>query len=177
MGVVYGAQIVAPHMKSHGEGDHIMNVASIAGIHGVSFSGPYCSIKAAVVSLSECWRTELEKNGIRVSVLCPGFVKSRIYDSMRNRQKRYGGPVHFEDIVKEKPSRAYYKELVVTGIDTEIAANRVLEGLKNEEFYIFTHPHYRELHEMRVKNMTEGFDNANKSPALESVPRKGVILT
>ncbi len=177
MGVVYGTQVFVPLMKSHSEGGHIMNVASIAGIHGVSFSGPYCATKAAVVSLSECWRSELKKDEIGVSVLCPGFVKSRIYDSMRNRQARYGGPVYFDDIVREKPKQVYNKELVVTGIDTEIAANRVLEALKNDEFYIFTHPHYRELHEMRVKNMNEGFDNADASPALESVPRKGVIIT
>jgi len=177
MGIVYGAQVFVPLMKSHGEGGHIMNVASMAGIHGVSFSGPYCATKAAVVSLSECWRTELKKDGIGVSVLCPAFVKSRIYDSMRNRQARYGGPVHYEDEVKEKPARAYNKELVVTGIDTEIAADRVLEALQNEEFFIFTHPHFRELHEMRVKAINEGFDRADVSPALASVPRKGVIIT
>lgn len=177
MGVVYGAQVFAPLMKAHGEGGHIMNVASIAGIHGVSFSGPYCATKAAVISLSECWRKELEKDGITVSVLCPGFVKSRIYDSMRNRQARYGGPVYFEDEVKKKPKLTLNKELVVTGIDTEIAANRVLEALQNDEFFIFTHPHYRKLHQMRVDNIDTGFDNADASPALAQVPRQGVILT
>ncbi|MFZ1985255.1 MAG: SDR family NAD(P)-dependent oxidoreductase [Desulfatitalea sp.] len=177
MGIVYGAQVFAPLMKSHGEGGHILNVASMAGIHGVPFSGPYCATKAAVVSLSECWRTELKRDGIGVSVLCPGFVQSRIYDSMRNRQVRYGGPIYHDDVVKEKPDRKYNKELVVTGIDTEIAANRVLEGLQNDEFFIFTHPHYRELHQMRVKEMDAGFDRADVSPALVDVPRKGVILT
>ncbi len=176
MGIVFGAQVFAPHMKAHGEGGHIMNVASIAGIHGVSFSGPYCASKAAVVSLSEAWRVELGKDGIEVSVLCPGFVKSRIYDSMRNRQERYGGPLYHDDLVKVKPARKMNKDLVVNGIDTEIAANRVLEGLLNNEFYIFTHPHFRELHMERVERMTEGFDRADASPALESVPREGMIL-
>ena len=177
MGVVYGAQVFAPIMKSHGEGGHIMNVASVAGIHGVSFSGPYCATKAAVISISEGWRKELKKDGIVVSVLCPGFVKSRIYDSMRNRQARYGGPVHFEDEVKAKPGRAYNKELVVTGIDTEIAAERVMEAIENDEFFIFTHPHYRELHQMHVDSINEGFDKADASPALVDVPHTGVILT
>ncbi len=177
MGIVYGAQVFHPLMKSHGEGGQILNVASIAGIHGVSFSGPYCATKAAVVSLSECWRSEFKKDGIGVSVLCPGFVKSRVYDSYRNRQARYGGPLYHDDLVKEKPARKYNKELVVTGIDTEIAANRVLEGLRNDEFFIFTHPHYRELHQMRVKEMDAGFDRADASPALVDVPRKGSILT
>ena len=177
MGIVFGAQVFHPLMKSHGEGGHILNVASIAGIHGVSFSGPYCATKAAVVSLSECWRSEFKKDGIDVSVLCPGFVKSRVYDSYRNRQTRYGGPLYHDDLVKEKPAHKYNKELVVTGIDTEIAANRVLEGLRNDEFFIFTHPHYRELHQMRVKEMDAGFDRADVSPALVDVPRKGAILT
>lgn len=177
MGVVHGTQVFAPLMKAHGQGGHIMNVASMAGIHGVSFSGPYCATKAAVISLSECWRKELAKDGIAVSVLCPGFVKSRIYTSLRNRQAIYGGPVSFEEEIRRHPSRAYNKELVVNGIDTEIAAERVLEALKNDEFYTFTHPHFRELHQMRVDKMNEGFDKADASPALADVPRTGDILT
>ena len=176
MGIVYGAQVFAPLMKSHGEGGHILNVASIAGIHGVPFTGPYCATKAAVVSLSESWRSELKNDGIVVSVLCPGFVQTHVYDSMRNRQARYGGPVYYDDLVKIKPSIAYNKELVETGIDPDIVANRVLEGLKNDEFFIFTHPHFRELHDQRCKETAEGFDHADASPALANVPRKGLII-
>lgn len=177
MSIVYGAQVFAPHMKAHGEGGHIMNVASMAGLQGVSFSGPYCASKAAVVSLTECWRVELGRDGIEVSVLCPGFVKSRIYDSMRNRQERYGGPVYFDDIVKEKPSRQMNKKIVVEGIDTEIAANRVLEGLLNNELYILTHPHYRKMHMERVEKLNEAYDRSDASPALATVPKDdGLIL-
>jgi len=176
LGVVYGAQAFAPLMKSHGEGGHILNVASIAGIHGVPFIGPYCATKAAVVSLSESWRSELKKDGIAVSVLCPGFVRTHVYDSMRNRQARYGGPVYYDDLVKKKPSIAANKQLAEEGVDPDIVANRVVEGLKNEELYIFTHPHFRELHELRCKEMTEAFDRADASPALVSVPRKGLII-
>ena len=92
---------------------------------------------------------------------------------MRNRQVRYGGPLYHDEVVKEKPAWKYSKELVVTGI----AANRVLEGLQNDEFFIFTHPHYRELHQMRVKEMDAGFDRADASPVLVDMPRKGAILT
>lgn len=176
MSIVYGAQTFAPQMKAQGEGGHIMNIASMAGIHGVSYSGPYCATKAAVVSLSECWRVEFEKDGIEVSVVCPGFVKSRVYDSMRNRQARYGGPVYHDDLVKVKPSREMNKKIVVTGIDTEVAANRILEGLLNNEFYIFTHPHYRDMHEGKARELTESFIRADESPALVSVPREGIVL-
>jgi NAD(P)-dependent dehydrogenase (short-subunit alcohol dehydrogenase family) len=176
MGVVYGCQLFAPHMKAHGEGGHIMNVASMAGLQGVSFSGPYCATKAAVVSLSEGWRIELEKDGIEVSVFCPGFVKSRVYDSMRNRQPRYGGPVYHDDLVKIKPVRKTNKDIVVNGIDTEIAANRVLEGLLNNELYIISHPHYCESQEERAQKIKNAFNSANVSPALATVPRTGIVL-
>lgn len=176
MSIVYGFQIFAPHMKAHGEGGHIMNVASMAGLQGVSYSGPYCATKAAVVSLSEGWRVELEKEGIEVSVLCPGFVKSRVYDSMRNRQARYGGPLYHDDLVKEKPGRKMNKDIVVNGIDTDIAANRVLEGLLNNELYIITHPHYRESQEERAQKIRAAFDSADASPALATVPRTGLVL-
>ncbi|MFO7569975.1 MAG: SDR family NAD(P)-dependent oxidoreductase [Smithellaceae bacterium] len=177
MGLVFGGEVFIPLLKSHGEGGHILNVASMAGIQGVSYSGPYCASKAAAVSLSESWRSELQKDGISVSVLCPAFTKSRIYDSMRNRQARYGGPVYFDDMVKAKPNRAVNKEMVVTGIDTEIVANRVLEALREDEFYIFTHPHYREMLEERIRELTAAMERADASPALASVPRKGMILS
>ena len=128
------------------------------------------------MSLSESWRIELKRDGIVVSVLCPGFAKSRIYDSMRNRQERYGGPVGFDDLLKAKPVRAINKEMVVAGIDTHIVADRVLEAIQNEEFYIFTHPHHRETLEMRFKELTEAMERAETSPALADVPR-GEILS
>lgn len=176
MSIVYGCQVFASHMKAHGEGAHIMNVASMAGLQGVSYSGPYCATKAAVVSLSEGWRTEFEKDGIEVSVLCPGFVKSRVYDSMRNRQERYGGPVYHDDLVKEKPARKMNKDIVVNGIDTDIAARRVLEGLLANELYIITHPHFRESQKERAQKIEDAFISSEKSPALKDVPREGFVL-
>ncbi len=176
MGVVYGCQMAAPLMKAQEEGGHIMNVASIAGLHGVSYSGPYCATKAAVVSLSETWRTELAKDGIEVSVLCPGFVKSRIYDSGRIRQDRYGGQVHFEELVKQKPGLNGNKDVVVNGIDTEIAAARVLEGLMNNDAYIFTHPHFKQSQIERGEAIKAAFERAEQSPALKDVPHSGDVF-
>lgn len=177
MGLVFGGVVFIPLLKSHGEGGYILNVASMAGLLGTSYAGPYCASKAAAVSLSESWRIELKRDGIVVSVLCPGFAKSRIYDSMRNRQERYGGPVSFDDLLKAKPVRAINKEMVVAGIDTQIVADRVLEAIQNEEFYIFTHPHHRETLEMRFKELIEAMERAEASPTLADVPRTGDILS
>ena len=89
MGVVYGAKAIVPLIKQHGEGGWVINVASMAGMTGVPYSGAYTATKAAVVALSESWAGELERKGIKVSVLCPAFVQTRIYDSERNRPEQY----------------------------------------------------------------------------------------
>ncbi|GAA6135815.1 SDR family NAD(P)-dependent oxidoreductase [Oceaniserpentilla sp. 4NH20-0058] len=167
MGVVFGCKAFFSHMKAHGEGAHIMNVASMAGVLGVAYGGAYCATKAAVVSLSESWRAEFAKDNIEVSVLCPGFVKTGIYDSARNRPDRFGGASDFEKAVKERTAFTDNKEDVMSGIDTELAANRVVEGLTNNEFYIFTHPEFRQFQVERAAAIQEAFDRAEASPALK----------
>src|SRR3954463_1906786 len=90
MGVLHGIKSFLPHIRAHGEGGHIVNTASMAGMQtGLGFS-PYGASKFAVVSMSEGLRTQLKPHGIGVSVLCPHFVRTRIGESGRNRPERYG---------------------------------------------------------------------------------------
>jgi NAD(P)-dependent dehydrogenase (short-subunit alcohol dehydrogenase family) len=90
MGVLHGIRTFLPHIRAHGEGGHIVNTASMAGLNsGLGFS-PYSASKSAVVNISEGLARELKPLGIGVSVLCPGFVRTRISESGRNRPERYG---------------------------------------------------------------------------------------
>src|SRR5205823_2975359 len=91
MGVMHGVQALLPHMRAHGEGGHIVNTASMAGLlsGGLGFS-PYVASKFAIVGMSEGLATELKPLGIGVTVLCPGFVRTRIAEAGRNRPPRYG---------------------------------------------------------------------------------------
>ena len=90
MGVLHGIKSFLPHIRAHGEGGHIVNTASMAGMQtGLGFS-PYGASKFAVVSMSEGLRHQLKPLGIGVSVLCPSFVRTRIGESGRNRPERYG---------------------------------------------------------------------------------------
>ena len=85
MGVVHGVRSVLPHIRAHGEGGHIVNTASFAGfVSGLGFS-PYAASKFAVVNMSEGLALQLAQSGIGVSVLCPGYVRTRISDSARQR--------------------------------------------------------------------------------------------
>jgi len=90
MGVLHGIRTFLPHIRAHGEGGHIVNTASMAGMDsGLGFSS-YVASKFAVVGLSEGLATQLKPLGIGVTVLCPGYVRTRIGESGRNRPERYG---------------------------------------------------------------------------------------
>ena len=81
MGVLHGIRTFLPHIRAHGEGGHIVNTASMAGMNsGLGFS-PYSASKFAVVNMSEGLAMQLAPLGIGVTVLCPGFVRTRIWES------------------------------------------------------------------------------------------------
>ena len=140
-GVVHGTEIFAPLIKSHGEGGHIVNTASMAGMVSPPGMEPYCATKFAVVAMSEGWYQQLAPMNIGVSVLCPGFVKTRIHESGRARQDKYGGIGEVDPGVGDTREQA--AQNVLNGIDPDIVGNRVLEAIQNGELYIFTHPAMR----------------------------------
>ena len=167
MGVMYGAKVMVPFIKQHGEGGWIINVASMAGMGGIPYNGAYTATKTAVVALSESWAAELQSKGIKVSVLCPAFVQTRIYDSNRNRPLKYQNdtatPTN-EDSFADKT-----KHLVENGIDVSIVGKRVVEALNDGELYIFTHPNYRAIVQRRFQAIDAAFERAAQSPLLEHI--------
>ena len=90
--VVHGVRSFVPRMIASGQEAHVVNTASVAGLVSGAVGGPYTVAKFGVVALSEQLYYELGRAGhnIGVSVLCPGFVNTNIYDSGRNRQAEYG---------------------------------------------------------------------------------------
>lgn len=167
MGVVYGAKTIVPLIKEHGEGGWILNVASMAGLGGVPYSGAYTATKAAVVALSEGWAKELKNQSIGVSVLCPAFVKTRIYDSERNRPDKYKSDAY--DTNNESGFLKQTKQFVRDGIDASIVGKRVVEAIGAGELYIFTHPNYRKLNQARLAAIDEAFARSEKSPLLKDI--------
>jgi NAD(P)-dependent dehydrogenase (short-subunit alcohol dehydrogenase family) len=165
-GVIYGVETFVPLIKSHGEGGHIVNTASMAGFIAPPGMEPYTATKFAVVAMSEGWRQQLEPLNIGVSVLCPGFVRTRIHESGRARPDRYGG--HGEVDPGVGATRDEAVQNIMHGLDPDIVGARVLEAIKANELYIFTHPEMREYIEARFKNIMAGFDAADHSDALKA---------
>ena len=168
LGVVHGMEIFAPLIISHGEGGHFVNTASMAGMLGVPGMEPYCATKFAVVAMSEGWAPQMAAHNIGVSILCPGFVKTRIHESRRNRPTAYGPD--------ERPPSfdAQLSQPVLTGIDVGPVAERVLEAVLDNELYVFTHPEMRVAVEMRFQAILAAFDKSEASPALKSLGARAV---
>jgi len=165
LGVVYGTEVFAPLIASHGEGGHFVNTASMAGMVSPPGMEPYCATKFAVVAMSEGWAGQLAAQNIGVSILCPGFVKTRIHESRRNRQDSYGPES------KEAPAE-FAASPVLSGIPVGPVAKRVVEGIKANDLYIFTHPEFRGAVQMRFARIMAGFDAADASEALKELPAR-----
>lgn len=82
MGVIYGTIAAYPLMVKQGFG-HIVNIASLAGLIPSPIEIPYAATKSAVVGLSTSLRNEGDDLGVKVSVVCPGFVDTGIYDTLQ----------------------------------------------------------------------------------------------
>lgn len=158
MGVLHGIKSFLPHIRAHGEGGHIVNTASMAGMQtGLGFS-PYGASKFAVVSMSEGLATQLKPHGIGVSVLCPSFVRTRIGESGRNRPGRYGESQPLDPASPAAGMVAEIARQIEAGLDPATVATRVLAAIREDELYIFTHPGMRAEVETRFAAILAAMD-------------------
>jgi NAD(P)-dependent dehydrogenase (short-subunit alcohol dehydrogenase family) len=173
LGVVYGMETFVPLIESHGEGGHIINTASMAGMISPPNLEPYCATKFAVVAMSEGWNAQLAPKNIGVSVLCPGFVQTRIYESERNKPQRYGSAATVHSALGSGKENA--AQLVQAGIPVEPVGARVVEAIKDNDLYIFTHPELKPFVELRFQNILAAFDKSAKSKALSVLPKREAL--
>ena len=174
-GVMFGGKAVTPAIKETGEGGWIINVASMAGMHGVPYATAYSATKAAVVSLSESWAVELKSQNIHVSALCPAFVKTRIHESLRTKQDKYATSVLKDKADELKKGFGQAAALVESGIDAGLLAKRVVEALEHKQMYIFTHPNYRDSVASRGKALDYAFKDAVDSPLVKHLVDEEIV--
>ena len=161
MGVLHGIRAFLPHMLAHGEGGHIVNTASMAGLQsGLGFSA-YATSKFAVVAMSEGLAKEVATLGIGVTVLCPGFVRTRIWESGRNRQARYGPARPPDPASTAGKLLAHLAERGRAGLDPDDVAAQTLAAIRANELYVFTHPEMRDEVDERFAAITAAFDKAS----------------
>ncbi len=146
-GVVNGIQTFVPRIRAHGEGGHVVNTASLAGLVWMpSFMTVYTTSKAAVITLSECIRDDLAPDHIGVSVLCPGPVKSNIHQAGRNRPEKFRGSSGFAEAEAQLARRT----VSPLWMEPEAVGERVLRAIRNDELYIITHGEWRDAFDQRT---------------------------
>jgi NAD(P)-dependent dehydrogenase (short-subunit alcohol dehydrogenase family) len=153
-GVIHGLATFVPLLMDQNEG-HVVNTASIAGLVTAPFMGPYNATKQAVVAISETLYKDLRAagiSGVGVSVLCPGFVQTRIADSGRNRPDW----APRRDVAGADDAHTVIKDLVDGGIAPGLVAERVLDAVRTDTFYILTHPDLRVAIQTRFDDIVEG---------------------
>tara|TARA_B100000029_G_C17599934_1_gene965404 strand:- start:2486 stop:3319 length:834 start_codon:yes stop_codon:yes gene_type:complete len=142
MGTIHGLRAFVPLMTAQRSEGHIVNTGSIAGFLSYYFSAPYQVTKHAVTALTENLHHTLTgmESKIKVSLLCPAWVKTQIMDSHRNRPSDMHDPtkVPMPSVLQEEIEK--FRGLVEQGMAPKKVAELVFKGMMEEQFYIFTHP-------------------------------------
>ena len=162
MGLIHTTQAFLPLLREaagRGELARIINTGSENSV-GLPALGPttvYTASKHAVLGLSDGLRRDLKDSGIAVSVLCPGFVQTDIYDSYRNRPNDFGG---------EKRVSAKRAEMVVGMMEKiaqtpDVTARICFDGIDGNEFIIIADPRIRVFAEKRHAEVAAALDRTD----------------
>ena len=160
-GVVNGIVTLADRIKAHGEGGHFVNTSSMAGHIALPGMSVYTATKYAVVGISEVMRADLLAHNIGVSVLCPGIVNTNIFNASRNRPDELAGDDAAQALLSDVPPDqhdARIEEIRASALDPAVVGDMVLHAIREDEFYIFTHPETEAMTEARKAEMTDSFE-------------------
>jgi NAD(P)-dependent dehydrogenase (short-subunit alcohol dehydrogenase family) len=156
-GVIHGVRAFVPRLVEQGEG-HVVNTASIAGLVTVPGMSSYCVTKQGVVALSECLHHDLAFSAggkVKVSVLCPAWVRTKITESERNRPASDSKEPKKPVTAQERAITGAVRMAVATGIPPEVVAEKVLSAIHEERFWILTHSKTKKLIEKRMRGILD----------------------
>ncbi|MBI5289291.1 MAG: SDR family NAD(P)-dependent oxidoreductase [Chloroflexi bacterium] len=156
-GVIHGVRAFVPLMLKGGDEGHIVNTASVAGLIAGAGGPAYTTSKFGVVGLSEMLHHELAQASagkIKVSVLCPALTNTRILESRRNHP---AGPQ--SEPAEGTPERMMVdmlKGIFAGGMAPAETAGFVVDAIRNERFYVLTHPEHNPRLQMRAEAIVGG---------------------
>jgi NAD(P)-dependent dehydrogenase (short-subunit alcohol dehydrogenase family) len=161
-GVLHGIRSFVPIMIEQSEPAHVVNTASMAGL--IPGGGTYGVSKSACVALSESLFSELAQLAphVGVSVLCPGWVRTRIMESERNRPEAPREMPSAPQPLAEK-MRALVGRAIEEGLDPLRVGEIVADAIRTRRFYVLTHP-WQDMVEHHMRNIVEGRDPVGMPP-------------
>lgn len=156
-GVIHGVRAFTPLLLAQDEG-HIVNTASVAGLINPPGSAMYNVTKHAVVALTETLFHDLagRKSKVGCSVLCPAYVPTGIADSERSRPAALANPGATKS-AEQQAREDMLKKAVRSGrLSADDIGAAVLAAVKEERFYILTHPRIKGAIQARMEDILEG---------------------
>jgi NAD(P)-dependent dehydrogenase (short-subunit alcohol dehydrogenase family) len=154
-GVINGIQTFLPKMVERGEGGHIVNTASGAGLVATGSGVLYCTAKYGVVGMSESLNAELAPGGIGVTVLCPGPVATGIVQRSADTSPKVGVALTEEQEKRGAERRAMMTEYLKQGVSIDDVGEMVLKAVRENGLYIHTDRVVEELIKVRTKALLD----------------------
>ncbi|HML23864.1 MAG TPA: SDR family NAD(P)-dependent oxidoreductase [Aggregatilinea sp.] len=142
-GMLYPLHTFVPIMLAQNTESHIVNICSTAGLVPYHPLAPYQVTKHAVLALSENLYHSFAQRKVKtgVTVVCPGFVKTRIADAERNRPPELQN-LPDETFALPDTMVANFHKAVDGGMPPEEVAEATFRAIQNRQFYVLTHPEY-----------------------------------
>ena len=156
-GVVNGTKLIAPIIRRQGEGGHIVNTSSMAGVVPLPGLAAYSTAKYAVRGFSESLRMQLAKDGIGVSCLFPGATRTALVPLPED------DPEH----IKEEGAPQFLKDLwdaMRGAIDPYDTGKAVVGAIKANRFYIFTNREFLDEVKQRHREIEDAFPMDEPTP-------------
>ena len=138
-GVINGLTTLLPYILKHGEGGHVLATSSMSAVIPIPGAAIYTTCKAGVVGLLESIRGELAADDIGVSAFCPGPVQSNIHQSARTRPEKFRND---GTAYAERERQLEQRPVNPLWMDSYECGQRILNGIRRNDLYIFTHPEF-----------------------------------
>ncbi|MBJ7290305.1 SDR family oxidoreductase [Williamsia sp.] len=128
MGPIHFIECFVPGMVRRGQGGHLVNVSSAAGLMALPWHSAYSASKFGIRGVSEVLRFDLRRHGIGVSLVCPGAVATPLV-----------GTVDIAGVDRENPRiKAAIRHFEKRAVSPETAANALLAGVTKNRFLVYT---------------------------------------
>jgi NAD(P)-dependent dehydrogenase (short-subunit alcohol dehydrogenase family) len=158
-GVIHGIRVFLPVLLKQKTEAHIVNTASLMGLLTGPYAAAYKASKHAVVALSEVLHSDLTERGaqVKVTVLCPAFVNTAIFDTDRNaRRGPQGPPVEVSNLPHaDQVHQQRLQQMAAVSMAPAEVARRAFTAIRDEQFYVLTHSLFDSWIRVRMENIVQ----------------------
>ncbi len=173
-GVIHGVRAFLPHLLA--SGGHLVNTASMAGLYP-GLSPTYDATKHAVVALTENLFRQMQMIGapIGVSCLCPGWVRTKIFEAERNFPEDLGALEHSPTFEMMRP---VVERVIAEGVTPAAVADLVADAIEARRFWVFTGQEWLDLAMRRWTSIADGLDPLpDSAPGMPSADEIVAMIT